>query len=264
MGSYFYRPVVADDTSTYKEQAEMFGHEKPGPCAMMDAVGLDTVAFIEDNYIKELRLDGSDTVDFLRKNYIQQGKLGAKSGKGGLYPPGYTTKIQGKGEVKPDNLAAPTIYILDIGFGEGLESDFLHAGRLIVASADGTHSKTLLKGLEMPDGVDISLPRGRIFWTLMGLPSENNGSVQSASLDGSDVQQLIPKGQVHTPKQLTIDHQNEKLYFCDREGMRVHRVNFDGSEHEVVIQTGDMNNQEQKEDQTRWVKISPLNLYTFE
>jgi hypothetical protein len=246
-----------------QEQAEMFGHEKPGPCAIMDAVGLDTVAFIEDNYIEERHLDGTDTVDFLRKNYLQQGKLGAKSGKGGLYPPGYTTKIKGKDESKPDNLAAPTIYLLDIGFGEGVESDFLHAGRLIVASADGTSSRTLLSGLEMPDGVDISLFRGRIFWTLMGTPSDNNGSVQSANLDGSDIKEVIQKGDVHTPKQLAIDHKNEKLYFCDREGMRVHRANFDGSEHEILIQSGDVHNLEHKEDQTRWV-MPPQLSYTRE
>jgi hypothetical protein len=231
----------------------MFGHEKPGPCAMMDSVGLDTVAFIEDNYIQERHLDGSDTVDFLRKNYIQQGKLGAKSGKGGLYPPGRTTKIQDQGEPHPVNLAAPTVYLLDIGFGENSSTDFLRAGRLIVASADGSYSRTLLDNLEMPDGVDISLSSGRIFWTQMGELSKNNGSIQSANLDGSDIQRIIAMGQVHTPKQLAIDHANAKLYFCDREGMRVHRANFDGSEHEIVLTRGDFNNQEHKEDETRWV-----------
>lgn len=57
------------------------------PCKMMDNVGLDTVAFIEDNYIRERGLDGKMTVDWLRENYIAQGKLGNKSDKGGLLPP---------------------------------------------------------------------------------------------------------------------------------------------------------------------------------
>lgn len=231
----------------------MFGDKKPGPCALMDSVGLDTVAFIEDNYIRERHLDGTDTVDFLRKNYIQQGKLGAKSGKGGLYPPGYTTKLKSQGEYKTDNLAAPTLYLLDVGLGEGVDNDFLHAGRLIVASADGSSSRTLLKGLETPDGIDINLSSGRIFWTQMGSPSENNGSILSANLDGSNVKEIIPRGHVHTPKQLAIDDKNKKLYFCDREGMRVHRANLDGSDHEIIIETGSFNNPEQKEDQTRWV-----------
>ncbi|KAK9775037.1 hypothetical protein SCAR479_08311 [Seiridium cardinale] len=60
---------------------------KVTPCALMDQVGLDTVAFIEDNYIRERKLDGQLTVDWLRENYISQGKLGKKSAKGGLISP---------------------------------------------------------------------------------------------------------------------------------------------------------------------------------
>ncbi|KAJ5168031.1 uncharacterized protein N7482_003625 [Penicillium canariense] len=248
--------ILAEGVSDAEEidtlWAEMFGDKKPGPCALMDAVGLDTVAFIEDNYIQERHLDPTNTVEFLRKNYIAQGKLGAKSGKGGLYPPGYTTKVKGKEECSTENLAAPTIYLLDIGFGENVHADYFNSGRLIVASADGTTWRAILSGLETPDGIDVSLSTGRIFWTQMGVPSENNGSVLSANLDGSDVKEVISKGQVHTPKQLAIDHQNEKLYFCDREGMRVHRANFDGSEHEIIVQTGDFRDSAQKEDELRW------------
>ena len=63
----------------------MFGTAVP-PCRLMDDVGLDTVALIEDHYIKERGLDGQFTVDWLRENYISRGKLGTKSGRGGLYP----------------------------------------------------------------------------------------------------------------------------------------------------------------------------------
>jgi 3-hydroxyacyl-CoA dehydrogenase len=69
---------------------ETFGG-KAGPCAMMDAIGLDTVSFIEDHYVKERNLHEDKMLAFL-KSYIDQGKLGAKSGKGGLYPAGATTK----------------------------------------------------------------------------------------------------------------------------------------------------------------------------
>ncbi|KAL6890060.1 NAD(P)-binding protein [Trichoderma evansii] len=58
-----------------------------GPCRFMDVVGLDTVALIEDHYIKERQLSPTNTVDFLRREYISKGKLGAKSPYGGLYPP---------------------------------------------------------------------------------------------------------------------------------------------------------------------------------
>ena len=73
----------------------------------------------------------------------------------------------------------------------------------------------------------------------MGSPSENDGAVYSAKLDGSDIQTLVAPGDVHTPKQCAVDQQAGKLYFCDREGLRVMRVNLDGSNLETIVQNGD-------------------------
>ena len=104
--------ILAEEVSTPEQLdsvwMEMFG-SKAGPCTMMDAVGLDTVEFIEEHYIKERGLSGEKTVEFLKKNYISQGKLGAKSGKGGLYPPGHTTKAAGEDKTHHDNLHAPSL-----------------------------------------------------------------------------------------------------------------------------------------------------------
>jgi 3-hydroxyacyl-CoA dehydrogenase len=104
--------ILAEEVSTPEQLdsvwMEMFG-SKAGPCTMMDAVGLDTVEFIEEHYIKERGLSGEKTVEFLKKNYICQGKLGAKSGKGGLYPPGHTTKAAGEDKTHHDNLHAPSL-----------------------------------------------------------------------------------------------------------------------------------------------------------
>ena len=46
------------------------------------------------------------------------------------------------------------------------------------------------------------------------------------------------KGATHTPKQLQLDKCGGKLYWCDREGMRVMRANLDGSQIETLVQTG--------------------------
>lgn len=77
---------VSDPAEIDRLWQNMF-HTDVAPCKMMDGVGLDTVAFIEDNYIRERGLDGKLTVDWLRENYISQGKLGKKSEKGGLVTP---------------------------------------------------------------------------------------------------------------------------------------------------------------------------------
>lgn len=105
--------VLAEGVSTPEELdtvwAQMFSAGKAGPCAMMDAVGLDTVELIEEHYMKERGLSGEKTVDFLKKNYIDHGKLGAKCGKGGLYPAGATTKTTGEKDSHHDNVHAPSL-----------------------------------------------------------------------------------------------------------------------------------------------------------
>ena len=47
----------------------------------------------------------------------------------------------------------------------------------------------------------------------------------------------MPPGGTFTPKQMQLDEQNRKLYWSDREGMRVMRANLDGSEVETLVDT---------------------------
>jgi 3-hydroxyacyl-CoA dehydrogenase len=249
--------IMAEGVSDPKEIdmlfKTMFNNNPVGPCGMMDAVGLDTVVFIEDNYVQERKLDPTAR-DWLQKNFVDKGKLGAKSGKGGLYPPGETTKSSKDEGGHHDNLAAPRLYFLDIGLGGNITdlSKAVTSGSIMTASADGSNVRELVSGQSMPDGIDVSISAGKLFWTNMGpSPSKNNGSVVSSNLDGSNVQTIIPEGKVHTPKQIKIDHENQKLYFCDREGLRIHRCDFDGSNHEIILQTGDFSTND-VEDQMKW------------
>lgn len=249
--------ILAEEVSEPAEIDRLFLHmfkDNPaGPCGMMDAVGLDTVAFIEDNYVKERHLD-STSRDWLLENFVNQGRLGAKSRRGGLYPPGETTRSSKDESGHHDNLAAPRLYFLDIGLGGDVDLQKAStSGKVMTASADGSNVRELVGGQSMPDGIDVSISGGKLFWTNMGRsPSENNGSVLSANLDGSDVTAVVSEGQVHTPKQIKIDHENCQLYFCDREGLSVHRCDFDGGNHEIIIQTGDWRNTADIQDQTKW------------
>ncbi|KAG9511550.1 3-hydroxyacyl-CoA dehydrogenase-like protein, partial [Aureobasidium melanogenum] len=247
--------ILAEDVSDPAEIdslfQQMFG-SKITPCTLMDQVGLDTVAFIEDNYVNERGLDTSLTTDFLRKNYIEKGKLGAKSDKGGLYPPSVrhpqqTTPLDASGQ--------STLYFLDVGIGANIADpeEAAHSGRVLSMDVDGTNVRELLTGLQMPDGIVVSQSANRMFFTCMGTSlSSNTGSIMSATLGGTGLKTIIPKGHVHTPKQLTIDEQNQMIYFCDREGLRIHRCNYDGGDHEIILQTGDWKLAEHKRDQTRW------------
>ncbi|RGP78635.1 hypothetical protein FLONG3_3257 [Fusarium longipes] len=233
---------VADPETIDRVWKEMY-QSPAGPCTMMDSVGLDTVEHIEENYVEKRGLPRT-TLNWLHENYVAAGKLGNKSEKGGLYPmpsPGHKTKLlvlnfyQGS---SPGELTAET---------------YLSSGQILEFSVENKNARpiALVSGQTVPDGIDVC--DDRMYWTCMGYPPANDGAVYSAKLDGTDFCIVIPRGKVHTPKQLHISQGSRKIYFCDREGLRIHRCNLDGSDHEILYQTGDFASEPEKvADQTNW------------
>jgi DNA-binding beta-propeller fold protein YncE len=114
----------------------------------------------------------------------------------------------------------------------------LSAGRVLTANPDGSDLKVIVsEGRRLPDGIVVDVAAGHIYWTNMGHPSANDGSIERADLDGKNVTNIIPTGATFTPKQLQLDKKNGKLYWSDREGMRVMRANLDGSKIETLVDT---------------------------
>src|SRR5262249_56837069 len=111
----------------------------------------------------------------------------------------------------------------------------LSGARIFSMNTDGTDQRTLVTGCRLPDGVAIDSQAGHVYWTNMGVPSRNDGSIERVDLDGGNRRTIVPEGAVFTPKQATIDRKNRKLYWCDREGMRVMRANLDGSQIETLV-----------------------------
>jgi hypothetical protein len=50
---------------------------------------------------------------------------------------------------------------------------------------------------------------------------------------------IVAPGGTFTPKQLQIEKKTGKLYWCDREGMRVMRANLDGSNIETLVDSSE-------------------------
>ena len=112
------------------------------------------------------------------------------------------------------------------------------AGRVLTANPDGSDLKVIVtEGRKIPDGIVVDVAAGHIYWTNMGNPSANDGSINRADLDGKNLTNIIPPGGTFTPKQLQLDKKNGKLYWSDREGMRVMRANLDGSGIETLVDT---------------------------
>jgi len=128
----------------------------------------------------------------------------------------------------------------------------LAAGRVLSAKPDGSDLKTIVsEGRRLPDGIVVDIAAGHIYWTNMGNPSANDGSIERADLDGGNLKHIVPPGGTHTPKQLQLDKRNGKIYWSDREGMRVTRCNLDGSNLETLIDTSQGESRPGK-DATKW------------
>ncbi|GKT50534.1 3-hydroxyacyl-CoA dehydrogenase-like protein LAM1 [Colletotrichum spaethianum] len=141
-----------------------------------------------------------------------------------------------------------------------LDTDLSHPdretrqGRIVSCITDGSDLRILVDNIStLPDGVTIDHANGHMYWTNMGSSFKtNSGFIERANLDGSDRQVIVPAGTigVFTPKQITIAKASRKLYWCDREGMKVMRSNLDGSDLEVLISAGET--EEDRLDQRKW------------
>jgi DNA-binding beta-propeller fold protein YncE len=123
-------------------------------------------------------------------------------------------------------------------------------GRLFSLNPDGTDKTFIVTGCPVPDGVAVDVAAGHIYWTNMGMPPANDGSIERVDLDGGNRTTIVSKGGTYTPKQLHFDEAGRKLYWSDREGMRVMRCDLDGSNVETLVQTGQSD--ADRRDETRW------------
>ncbi|MDD2335813.1 MAG: hypothetical protein PHD01_04465 [Geobacteraceae bacterium] len=114
----------------------------------------------------------------------------------------------------------------------------LSGGRVLSLNPDGSDRKIIVTECRHPDGVAVDVEAGHIYWTNMGVPDLNDGSIERADLDGRNRTMVVTEGGTFTPKQLHLDKKNCKLYWSDREGMRVMRSNLDGSKIETLVETG--------------------------
>jgi hypothetical protein len=114
----------------------------------------------------------------------------------------------------------------------------LSGGCVLSMGPDGANRQVIVTKCRFPDGVVVDVAAGHVYWTNMGVPNLDDGSIERVDINGRNRTTVIPQGVTHTPKQLHLDKPNGKLYWSDREGMRVMRANLDGSRAETLVETG--------------------------
>jgi hypothetical protein len=127
----------------------------------------------------------------------------------------------------------------------------LRGGRVLSATPDGGDLKVLATSQgRSPDGIDVDEAAGHVYWSTMGRAAANDGTIERVDIDGRNHTVLVAPGGLHTGKQMRLDKKNRKIYWSDREGMRVMRSNFDGSGIETLVVTGTTD--EDRKDAKNW------------
>lgn len=172
------------------------------------------------------------------------GSEGATGGRAGAGAEAGNTGEAGNGAAggagAPDEPEGTlTVFYLDVG-GSVMATDVLEPEERTIVEDAG----------QGPDGIALDMEQGHIYWTGMGVPANDDGFIRRSDLDGSNIITVVAPGGTYTPKQLRIDHENSKLYWSDREGMRVMRSNIDGSAIETLVTTG--TSASDRQDNSNW------------
>src|SRR5215475_13861250 len=78
----------------------------------------------------------------------------------------------------------------------------LSGDRIHSMNPDGSDRKTIVTNCRLPDGIAVDTEAGHIYWTNMGVPNLNDGSIERADLDGGNRKVIIPQSGTYTPKQM--------------------------------------------------------------
>src|SRR3954463_6262289 len=82
---------------------------------------------------------------------------------------------------------APRLFVLEI-----------NAGRIHSMNTDGSDRKTIVSDYHLPDGIVVDAEAGHIYWTNMGIPSLDDGSIERADVDGENRKVIVARGKTHT------------------------------------------------------------------
>src|SRR5262244_781167 len=74
----------------------------------------------------------------------------------------------------------------------------LSGDRIHSMNPDGSDRKTIVTNCRLPDGIAVDVAAGHMYWTNMGVPPVNDGSIERADLDGQDRRVIVPQGGTYT------------------------------------------------------------------
>src|SRR5271168_5351700 len=87
---------------------------------------------------------------------------------------------------------------------------------VVSLNSDGSDRKILVTECRYPDGIAVDVAAGHIYWTNMGDPTANDGSIERADFDGRNRKTIVPQGGTFTPKQLQLEKEGGRAMIRTR------------------------------------------------
>ncbi|XP_064182725.1 low-density lipoprotein receptor-related protein 1B-like isoform X2 [Anguilla rostrata] len=141
---------------------------------------------------------------------------------------------------KRDQTWKEDIVTTGIGRVEGIAVDWLagniywtdHGFNLIeISRLNGQYRSVVIsQGLDQPRAIAVHPVRGYMFWTQWGQTS----CIGRAHLDGSEQVVLVNSG-IAWPNGISIDYEENKLYWCDARTDKIERINLENGENREIV-----------------------------
>jgi enoyl-CoA hydratase/carnithine racemase len=93
---------------------------------------------------------------------------------------------------------------------------------------DGTDRKTIVSDCHLPDGIVVDAMAGHIYWTNMGIPSLNDGSIERADIDGKNRKTILKQIMANAPiaVKFSLEAANKGMDISQAEGFALEASYF--------------------------------------
>ena len=93
-----------------------------------------------------------------------------------------------------------------------------------VSRLDGTYRTVVIStDLSDPRGIAVYPAKGLMFWT-----DGRRGKVERSSMDGTGRQSLVQRESIKSPVGITLDYQQDKVYWVDESLDVIWKMDLDG------------------------------------
>uniref|UniRef100_A0A2C9KAN0 EGF-like domain-containing protein n=1 Tax=Biomphalaria glabrata TaxID=6526 RepID=A0A2C9KAN0_BIOGL len=180
-------------------------------------------------------LQGAVAVDYdAHENYIYFSQVNSKK----------ISRVK-KGSTVVEDLMSPSMnttpgYVHDVTSVEGIAFDWvgkklywadLFRNKIYSINVNLTY-KVVIATVQSPRALAIDPCKGFIYWSDWGVTPK----IERATMAGNQ-RQAIVSTDLGWPNGLTIDYEEEKIYWADAQKDRIERANLDGNYREVIVET---------------------------